>query len=344
MGASSRYRFYQFLPKLEKQVFECKVSFLLSDFYLENLYKGNRLRSFLTIVFGYFKRLFIYLFSRKFDFIWLENELLPWMPAFFETSLLRFGPPYIVDYDDAIFHRYDQHRFVFIRKLFGKKIDRIMSGAAIVIAGNHYIADYAKRAGAGFVKVIPTVLDIGKYNKTCQKRNVRFTIGWIGSPSTSPHLRVVQPVLDKICRDDGVRFKTIGAHANYLGDIPVSAIPWSEETEVNDLKSFDVGIMPLPDTPWERGKCGFKLIQYMAAGIPVIASPVGVNNEIVDHGVNGFLAADTEEWIEYLELLKENSDLGQKMGEAGRKKVEKNYSLDAIAPELKKILLTRARV
>ena len=258
--------------------------------------------------------------------------------------LLRLGPPYIVDYDDAIFHNYDQHRFSIIGKLFGNKIKKVMRGAAAVVAGNRYIADYAREAGANLVETIPTVLDLGKYQQAHRKRNSRFTIGWIGSPSTSRHLRVAESALKEVCpkdpsdRNGAVQVVAIGAQPTDLCDLPASVIPWSEETEAEDLRSFDVGIMPLPDTEWERGKCGFKLIQYMACGLPVIASPVGVNKEIIDHGVNGFLAGGTEEWIEYLQKLRENPDLCLKMGAAGRKKVENEYSLQAAAPRLVKLL------
>ena len=344
MGASSRYRFYQFLPFLEEKDISFKVSYLLSDRYLQNLYQGNRLNSFLTILLAYLKRSIALLSSNRFDLIWLEKELFPWFPAFLELVLLRLGPPYIVDYDDAIFHNYDQHRFSIIGKLFGNKIKKVMRGAAAVVAGNRYIADYAREAGANLVETIPTVLDLGKYQQADRKRNSRFTIGWIGSPSTSRHLRVAESALKEVCpkdpsdRNGAVQVVAIGAQPTDLCDLPASVIPWSEETEAEDLRSFDVGIMPLPDTEWERGKCGFKLIQYMACGLPVIASPVGVNKEIIDHGVNGFLAGGTEEWIEYVQELRENPDLCLKMGAAGRKKVENEYSLQAAAPRLVKLL------
>ena len=139
-------------------------------------------------------------------------------------------------------------------------------------------------------------------------------------------------------KNNDVQFSAIGALEKDVIEIPGQLIPWQGETEVHELNCFDVGIMPLPETSWEKGKCGFKLIQYMACGLPVIASPVGVNKEIVEHGVNGFLAGDTKEWIQYLEELKKNPGLCCKMGSAGRKKVESNYSLQKIAPRLVKLM------
>lgn len=344
LGASSRYRFYQFLPFLEKEELSSKVYFLLSNGYLENLYEENRLKSFLSVVFAYVKRFVILLSLSRFDLIWLEKELFPWLPGFLELILLRLGPPYIVDYDDAIFHRYDQHRSVFVRTLFRNKIKKIMRGATVVIAGNRYIANYAEEANAKIVKVIPTVLNPRKYHKAHLKRNERFTIGWIGSPSTSRHLSVVHSALKEITKNDTVNIVTVGAQPTDFQDLQVSVIPWLAETEVEDLRSFDIGIMPLPDTEWERGKCGFKLIQYMAAGLPVIASPVGINREIVDHGLNGFLARDTEEWVQYFKLFKGDLHLRRKMGAEGRKKVEEQYSLPVVVPRLIKILKEAVKV
>jgi len=344
LGASSRYRFYQFLPFLEKKALSFKVSFLLSDSYLQNLYQRNRLNSFLTVLFAYVKRSLVLLSSRRFDLVWIEKELFPWLPAFLELPLLRLGPPYIVDYDDAIFHNYDQHRSSIIRKIFGNKIEKVMRGAAAVVSGNRYIADYAREAGVRLVEIIPTVLDIGKYKEVQRKRNNRFTIGWIGSPSTSRHLRVAGSALKEVCMNGELQLVTVGAHPIDLSNLLASAIPWSEETETEDLRSFNVGIMPLPNTAWERGKCGFKLIQYMACGLPVVASPVGVNKEIVDHGVNGFLADGAKQWIEYLKVLKENPKLCRKMGKAGRKKVEEEYSFQVAAPKLLNLLREAAEV
>ena len=133
-------------------------------------------------------------------------------------------------------------------------------------------------------------------------------------------------------------FSVVGSGQIDLDGVPMSIIPWSEETEVDHIQDFDIGIMPLPDSQWEQGKCGYKLIQYMACGKPVVASPVGANRKIVEHGVNGFLAGSTEEWLEALTVLRDNSDLRKKMGTAGRKKVEKRYCIQVTARRLLSIL------
>jgi glycosyltransferase involved in cell wall biosynthesis len=170
-----------------------------------------------------------------------------------------------------------------------------------------------------------------------------FKITWVGSPSTSRHINIASKALKIYCNQGNVEFRAIGARQKDLYEIPGKYIPWNEKSETEELKSCEVGIMPLPNTPWEKGKCGFKLIQYMAAGLPVIASPVGANSAIVEHGVNGFLAHDTQEWIKYFKILHNDPDLRQRMGKAGREKVKKKYSLEIAAPKLISILKKASR-
>ena len=333
-GPSSRYRFYQFLPYLKKERLDVSVSPLFNEKYVYNLYSDQRAIKFLNPLGGYLKRISKSLFYHSYDLVWMEKEALPWIPQFIEKLLSKTSVPYVIDYDDAVFHRYDQHPNFLLRNLLSRKIEGIMARSTVVVAGNRYIADYAQRAGAQKVEILPTVLDLSRYRMKDTIDSPSFTIGWVGSPSTSRHIFVVAEALKDFCQKDNVEFRAMGALQRDLDEIPGKLIPWNAETETEELTRFDVGIMPLPDTPWERGKCGFKLIQYMAAGLPVIASPVGVNSEIVEHGVNGFLARDTKEWIKYFEVLKGRPDLGREMGARGRKKVEEKYSLDVIAPRL----------
>jgi glycosyltransferase involved in cell wall biosynthesis len=283
---------------------------------------------------AYIRRTSKLLFDRSYDLVWMEKEALPWVPALLESVFYKKSVPYVIDYDDAVFHRYDQHPNALVRGILSRKIKKIMARSTVVVAGNQYIANFAQKAGAPRVEIFPTVVDLSKYKLKENFDPSFFTIGWVGSPSTSRHISIAEEALTNFCRKKDVEFRAMGALQRDLDEIPGKMVPWNEESETKELTHFDVGIMPLPDTPWEKGKCGFKLIQYMACGLPVIASPVGVNKEIVEHGVNGFLARDTEEWIQYLETLKENSDLCHKMGTAGRKKVESEFSLHKMAPRL----------
>ncbi|MDP9358614.1 MAG: glycosyltransferase family 4 protein [Chloroflexota bacterium] len=337
MGASSRYRSYQFLPYLEEQGFEVDVLPLLDDAYLHARYAGAGV-SRRRVVAAYARRLGQLLRSRQFDLVWLEKEALPWLPSAIESLLLAVGAPYVVDYDDALFHRYDQHPAFAVRALLGNKIDRVMRGAALVILGSSYLAARARAAGARQVAILPTVIDLQRYPPAPAAKNEIFTIGWIGTPLTARlHLETIRGPLETLCAGGKARVVAIGA-----GDLgwqaPVKVRAWSGATEVADLQGIDVGIMPLPDSPFERGKCGFKLIQYMACGRPVVGSPVGVNDDLIDPGVNGFKATTPEEWIRTLDTLRANRELRRGMGEAGRGLVERAYCLQVAAPRLDELL------
>ncbi len=269
----------------------------------------------------------------------MEYELLPFFPPWLERFLKWRGCRIVVDYDDAIFHRYDHHPSKLVRAVLGRKIERVMQLADLVIVGNKYLADYAYRVGARNVQILPTVVDLQRYPVTYERfDSAVFTIGWIGSPSTAHYLQVIAPALAKVFRSGDVRVRLVGSGPIVLPRVPAEIIPWSEDTEVSEIGRFDVGIMPLPDEPWARGKCGLKLIQYMACGLPVVASPVGVNATIVEHGVNGFLATTVDEWEQTLRTLAADSTLRRRMGEAGRTKVEREYCLQVTTPRLVRLL------
>ena len=250
--------------------------------------------------------------------------------------------PYVVDYDDAEFHRYDNHKSAAVRFLLGKKIDGVMRGAAMVVAGNNYIAEHARKAGAKRVELLPSVVDLERYRPICLPRNEVFTIGWIGTPITAQFLQLAAPALREVCRGGTTRLVTIGSGPLDLPGVPVEVKPWSEETEARDLQMCDVGIMPVLDNPHNRGKCGLKLIQYMACARPVVGSPIGVNAEIIRPGENGFQAVDTTEWVQALETLRADAALRRRMGQEGRKLVESRYSLAVAAPRLAQLLRSAA--
>jgi glycosyltransferase involved in cell wall biosynthesis len=332
LGASSRVRYYQFLPQLEASGIQTTVSALLDDLYLQRLYSGQRF-GWTRILFSYARRIRALLSVRRYDIVWIEKELLPWMPALGERLLYSLRIPYVVDYDDAVFHSYDLHPRSIVRAALGTKIDEVMRSSALVTAGNDYLADRARSAGARRVEVVPTVVDTDVYRPGSQ-RSGPVTIGWIGSPSTAKYLRTVAGALAEVCRDGAARVVVVGAPDPGLGSVPLEVRAWAEHREVSDIQSFDIGIMPLEDGPWERGKCGYKLIQYMACGLPVVGSPVGVNRSIVRHGTNGFLASSPEEWVRFLSQLRDDAKLRSRMGQHGRADVEAGYSVRSVGPRL----------
>lgn len=333
LGASSRVRSLQYLPYFRSMDVKVTVKPLLSDAYLQALYKGrSRWRE---VVKGYAGRVHALLGAKRFDVVIIEKELFPFMPATVEKCLQLIGVPYVVDFDDALFHRYDCHTNYWIRRLLGQKIDKVMRYSALVIAGNNYLAERGKQVGAGKVEIIPTVVDADRYQPKQKIAGEVPVVGWIGTPQTSNYMKPLLPVFESIQKKMPVRFVAVGARAEDFKDTPVETIPWSETTEVESIQAFDIGIMPLKDSPWERGKCGYKLIQYMACGIPVLASPVGVNYTIIKQGSNGFLANSLEEWSGALEkLICMSLDERQAMGKKGRQEVKDWYSLEAQAPRL----------
>ncbi len=337
LGASSRLRFYQYLPALEAAGLRVQVSALFSDDYVRGLQQGRRRVA--DVAAAYARRMAAAARRGAFDLLWIEKELQPWLPAWVERLLLGGQVPYVLDYDDAVFHQYDQHPSAWVRRWLGRKHGQLMRRAALVVAGNDYIADHARAAGASAVEVLPTVIDLARYPATDGRPEAAGlpTVGWIGQRATASFLQPLAPVFRQLAGDGVARFSAVGIDAAALG-LPMGAEPWSEATEVSSIRRFDVGIMPLLDGPFERGKCGYKLIQYMACGLPVVASPVGVNRQIVEHGVNGFLAETPEQWATALRTLLANPMLRQQMGQAGRQKVEKSYCLDVTAPRLVALL------
>jgi len=328
LGASSRVRSYQYLPCLKSYGIDVTVSSLLGDDYLRKFYSG-RVNHLTARIGPYFQRAIGLLKSRRFDLLWIEKELFPWLPSWCEMLIARLGVPYIVDYDDAIFHRYDTHSNIFVRKLLGNKIDAVMRNASLVTAGNEYLMAHAEKAGARRVEYLPTVIDLERYSVKDNTENSVFTIGWIGSPATVKYLEMIRPVLLEWGKKNNARFVIIGDDSFKLEGIRVEHHPWSQDSEVSEIQKFDVGIMPLPDGPIEMGKCGYKLIQYMACGKSVIASPVGVNSGIVEHGINGFLANSEKEWLNALDLLYANHELRHEMGISGSGKVKSVYCIQA---------------
>lgn len=340
MGASSRLRTLQFLPLLETSGFEFTVQSLFDNAYLENLYNNGN-RSKLASIRYYFKRFLTLLTVKQYDLIWIEKELFPYFPAFFEKILVTIGVRYIVDYDDAIFHNYDFSKNKLIKFFLKKKIDKVMKYSSCVMAGNNYLATRAKSSGAKNIKLRPTVVDHLKYETKEDVSKDLLTIGWIGSPTTQKYITEIAPMLYEINRQCSFRLLLVGATTAIKKDLQgleVDIYPWDENTEADLIRLMDIGIMPLHDGPWEKGKCGYKLIQYMASGVPVIASDVGVNREIIENSKSGLLVKEQSDWSSTIVKLINSPNLRAQFGEAGRDAVEQNYSIQSQLPKINKIL------
>jgi glycosyltransferase involved in cell wall biosynthesis len=310
---------------------------LFEDAYLHGLYSGRSL-DVRSIVEAYSRRVRCLLEGGQFDLVWIEYETLPWLPIWPERFLALRRTPYVVDYDDAIFHRYDMHPRRVVRWLLGRKIDVIMRKAAQVIVGNEYLAERAWKSGTKQVEILPSVIDLDRYGIDKDETSGVFTVGWIGSPTTAAYLNPVAPAIEEFARGRKVRLVLVGSGKVWMGGLPADTREWAEGREVREIKGFDVGIAPQPDDPWARGKCGYKLVQYMACAVPVVASPVGVNKEMVRNGRNGFLAEGKEDWVYALKTLYNSGSLREEMGKAGRALVEEKFSLQATAPRLLALL------
>ena len=338
LGSSSRVRFYQYFPYLKSHGVDITSAPFFKDSYVQRIYTGQRVNS-ISILHAYWKRLSVLLESAKTDLLWVEKELFPWLPAWFESLMQTRGIPYVVDYDDAVFHRYDLHRSILVRSLLKNKIDRVMRHAVLVVAGNAYLADRAKQAGAKRIEYLPSVVDVSSYQTKKNEIKSPFRIGWVGSPITVPYLDVVRDALMQLSKEADIHVTLIGSgEIAPFSNISTTILPWDEETERFIGGLFDVGIMPLVDGPFERGKCGYKLVQYMAGGLPIIASPVGVNSQMIEPGVNGYLASTTEEWLKAFRSLIHDNQLTMEMGRAGRQKAERLYNLQITAPKLLDLL------
>ena len=335
LGASSRVRFLQFLPYLEQAGFTFDVRPILDNDYVRSLYGGPRF-GVGRVLKAYGRRIWALRSRMKYDVVWLEKEALPWLPAWVEISRME-GIPFVVDYDDAWFHRYQSH---WLSPLLGHKIDLIMRVAHTVVAGNDFLARHARQAGARHVEIVPTAIDFARYRDLpARAPGSALNVGWIGIPLNAHYLSIIEPALRKT---EGINLQVVGGPVPAaLAGIEAESFPWTEDSEISRIADFDVGIMPLADTTWERGKCAYKLIQVMAAGKPVIASPVGANRQVVQHGVNGFLADTTEQWAEALSALKD-ADLRRRMGQAARQTVIDGYTTDVAGPRLAEILARAA--
>ena len=195
-----------------------------------------------------------------------------------------------------------------------------------------------RRAGASRVELVPTVVDLPRYGTTALRAPGPFTVGWIGTPLTAGYLDAIAPALREVAGARTLRLCAVGASPFRLDGVDVETPPWSEDSEAAMIRGFDVGVMPLPDSPWERGKCGYKLIQYMASGKPVIASPVGMNRTLVREGENGFLADDPASWARALTALCDDPERRAAMGAAGRRLVAASYDLRVQLPRLAEII------
>ena len=330
-GPSSRYRSYQYKSYLENE-FNLYYYPLFNDEYIDNLYR-NRGRNYLHLIKAYISRILRVLSLMGTNkIVFIEYELLPYFPPFLEYFLYKTKVNFILDYDDAIFHNYDKHNSYLVKCLFKNKIKVIAKYAYFIITGSPYLSSYFLQYNKDVIE-IPTSILFGKYD-SCLKsitENDYLSIGWIGSKYTSINVINLSSVIEKFQYfNPKVKFKLMGFDKSlefHLNCSNVEFYEWSENKELFFLNSIDLGIMPLTNTFFNQGKCGFKLIQYMAMGKPTISTPLEANIKINRNGNNMF-ANSEQEWYECICKFIANSKFYKDVGVKNKDIVRQYYSVE----------------
>lgn len=329
-----RFRYEQYLSILKKRYIVKLFSFVNeSDYAQLSLAKKNSI--LLPIILkGFLKRIQHILACISADYVFLFREATPVGPPVIEWVLVKLlRKKLIYDFDDAIWltDKTDESRFERLIR-WRSKVALICKWSYKVSCGNDYLAKYASKFNHNVV-VNPTTIDLKKVDRELKKIDLprnEIVIGWTGSHSTLKYLEQLEGVLSKVENQfPQVRFQVIADRQPNLKLQRLKFIKWNRESEIEDLRDFTIGIMPLPDDEWTQGKCGFKALQYMSLSIPTIASPVGVNSKIIHHNINGMLAMTNQEWMASLSQLIAEPEKRKQLGDAGRKTIEAGYCVDS---------------
>lgn len=338
-GASPRYRVYQYVPRLERAGIRCAVFPAVSAGTSSRFYGKERAwtnASYQAI--ELIGRLAQLPRVRRFDVVVVQKALLTVGIRGLDALAVAAARRLVVDVDDAV-HLSPPHRLPSWLRVVEDPSQpaRLMARARAVVAGSERLAASLRPLNPG-VAVVPTSVDTDRISPGLSRRRRTPVLGWIGSPSTAPYLEAIGPVLSSLARRTPFLLRVVGGPPPAPPGVPVEARAWDPSRELSELRGFDVGLMPLPDTPWTSGKCGLKAVQYLAAGVPAVCSPVGAAPEIVRHGHEGYLARSPEEWEEALFTLLADPGLRRHMGEAARARAESRYSVSVNAPKLASIL------
>jgi len=334
-----RYRLEQWEPLLRERGVDITFASFEDEDLHALLYKRGMMRKKLQLVTRSLgRRLSLVRKAKDYDLVYILREAALLGPPVFERLIAQTGVPMVFDFDDAIFVSYRSPSNGYLSYLkFASKTKTICRIASHVMVGNPYLADYARQVNDR-VTVIPTTIDTEKYRVPERKeKSGPVVIGWTGSYSTVQHLDTMRGALQKLAEKESFRLRVIGTPAYECPPVEVEAMKWRAETELEDLSEIDIGMMPLPDDRWSKGKCGLKALQFMALGIPTICSPVGVNTDIIQDDENGFIAATEDEWVEKLTRLLRSAELRQRLGHAGRVTVEEKYSAITQTPRVYEI-------
>lgn len=349
LGASSRYRVYQYIPHLSAAGVECTVqSFMSPAMYGLSFQSGRQARKLLATVLAMFARLKAIAGFRRYDIIYMQRELFPFGPPVVERWLKKRGAVLVFDYDDALFiKKASRYNPIATWLRSPDKVRRIFETVDMVVAGNDWLRDEARKSGVA-AETVEVAEDTSRITAHAAHTNSRpVTIGWLGSSSTVKYLRAIEPVLQDLAREHPqLKFEIMGGGDFLMPGVDWKLTPWSLEGELEALKRFDIGLMPLPSEDWAKGKSGGKARTYMAAGVVPVCSAIGYNLELVDHGRTGFLCASPEEWRAAISSLIRDEGLRQRVATAARSDVEVRFSPAGQAARLRGIfdrLVARAQ-
>ena len=334
-----RYRVEQWAPFLRDSGVECDLFPLLTVANQQTISSRSPFwKKFAAVSSGVGRCLKTLPRLHDYDVVWLHRTALLAGPPVLEWVIGHAGPPLVYEFDDAIWltKNLDSNRaWGFLKCSW--KTKHLCRMATQVVVGSDNLARYARRFNP-HVAVIPSTVDIGHYPPREHSEALGpVVIGWSGSPTTVEDLSSIEGALRRIAAEARVEFRLMGGEVAFPG-LPMTSKPWSPDREVEELRGYDIGIMPLPDDPWRQGKCGMKALLYMAVGVPAVVSPVGLNTTIIQDGVNGFVAANEDEWVEKLLRLVRDVKLRRELGAAGRRTAESQYSPQAQVPHVLEVL------
>jgi glycosyltransferase involved in cell wall biosynthesis len=333
---SQRFRFEQYLKLLAQEGYQCHFqTFLDSQNWQYFFSSGSYAKKAFALVKGFVKRCLLFFHVSAYEWVFVHREITPAGPPIFEWLIAKvFCKRIIYDFDDAIWLTDRKNEPPFLRIIkWRSKVASICRWSYRVSAGNEYLCDFARQYN-NLVVYNPTTIDTNQLHNPelhrTEKNPTKIVIGWTGSHSTLKYLREVENALAFLEKEyPQLELLVIADRPPNLKPTNVRFVPWSFETEIKSLIEADIGIMPLPDDEWVKGKCGFKALQYMALEIPVVVSPLGVNTSIIEVGVSGFFAITTDDWIHQLRILINNIALRKRMGVSGRERVIRNYSVSS---------------
>jgi glycosyltransferase involved in cell wall biosynthesis len=336
-AASSRYRTIQYIPSLE-----AVGHTVLHHPFFDSTHGGipsSSFRRLFTIFMAYVRRFLSAVREvRSAHVVIVEKELFPGLPAWTERLILARTPGVVYDFDDATWHAY-RRSGVWALSMAANKFQATLRGRTVIV-GSGELYTQVSRWHVGHCEIIPTVVPQARYRCQGLEAIKDTDVVWIGSISTGRYLLPLIPVFENLSKEIGIRIRVVGLPRELEDKMPtcVTCFPWSSSTELDLLSTGKIGIMPLPDEPFERAKCGFKLIQYMGLGLPVVASPIGENVRIVQNGVHGFHASTQDQWEHALKALLADSDLRHEMGERGHQQFCENYSLESATERFRTVL------